>query len=370
MKKIALIRGKFLTRYDMEPFELLTSKYDITAFASKTPFSDSFNFPTIKLWSPMDLPDFPYKMQTLNRLFIDAHFLLGLGEKLRGFDIVHTSETYFHYTNQALNAKKKGYVNKVVINVLENIAFNNEGIWGRKNFKKRAINEADYFIAGSNKSKAALLAEGVPEHKISVVGLGINTKIFYPRKIKNSSRNINILFAGRIEEYKGVFDTVKAFETVFKDFPRYNLTLTIVGRGSKEKKLKELILRLGLDAKIIYKNASYEGMAEEYQNADIFLGPSKEDRYWQEQFGMVFAESLASGLPVITTDTGSIKETVGDAAIVVKPGSISEISAALKSLIKNPHKRLELGARGRERAQKVLSIDIVARKIDEIYQKL
>src|SRR5690348_16401037 len=138
MKKIALVRGKFLNAYEMQIFEPLAKKYDITAFGSLYPFHNNFIFPTVKLPSPTDIPEFPKKMSVLNRLFTDAHYLYGLEEKLKEFDIVHSAETYFHYTQQALDAKKKGYVKKVIATVLENIPFNNEGILGRKEFKERA----------------------------------------------------------------------------------------------------------------------------------------------------------------------------------------------------------------------------------------
>src|SRR3990172_12886687 len=156
-KKIAIVRGKFLNRYEMQFFEPLIRDFDITAFGSLTSFHDRFRFPVVKLPSPMDLPDFPYKMSVLNRLLTDAHYLVGLEEKLRGFDLVHTAETYFHYTQQCLNAKRKGYVKKVIATVLENIPFNNEGIWGRKAFKKRAREELDHVIALTHKTKEVLL---------------------------------------------------------------------------------------------------------------------------------------------------------------------------------------------------------------------
>jgi hypothetical protein len=167
--KVAVVRGKFLNKYEMQFFEPLADTFDITAFGSLTSFHDDFRFPVVKLPSPMDLPDFPYKMPVLNRLFIDAHYLLGLEGKLKGFDLVHTAETYFRYTQQCLNAKKKGYVKRVIATVLENIPFNNEGIAGRRGYKTRARRELDHIIALTNKTKTALLLEGADTKKITVI---------------------------------------------------------------------------------------------------------------------------------------------------------------------------------------------------------
>src|SRR5258708_4973788 len=132
MKKVALVRGKFLNLYEMQSFAPLTNRFDMTAFSSLFAIHKRFPFGVVRLLSPMDLPSFPYRMQVLNRLFVDAHYLYGLEKALDGYDIAHTAETYYGYTQQCLDAKKKGYVKRVVCTVWENIPFNNEGIRGRK----------------------------------------------------------------------------------------------------------------------------------------------------------------------------------------------------------------------------------------------
>ncbi len=53
--KVAIVRGKFLNKYEMQLYEPLFPRFDITAFGSLTPFQDTFAFPTVKLLSPMDL---------------------------------------------------------------------------------------------------------------------------------------------------------------------------------------------------------------------------------------------------------------------------------------------------------------------------
>src|SRR5258708_1740782 len=170
--KIAIVRGKFLNQYEMQSYKPLTDSYDLTAFGSVTAFHTQFNFPTVKLFSPLDLPRFPYKTQLLNRLFRDAQYLFGLEHALAKFDIVHTAETYFHFTNQCLDAKQKGYVKKVIVTVWENIPYNNEGILGRVEIKQRVLKDADHFIAVSERAKNALVLEGAHASKISVVSPG------------------------------------------------------------------------------------------------------------------------------------------------------------------------------------------------------
>ena len=384
-KKIAIVRGKYLNKYEMQIFEPLVSKFDITGFGSLKPFHDKYAFPVIKLPSPMDLPEFPYKMPILNRLFIDAQYLFGLEEKLKGFDIAHSAESYYRYTQQCLNAKKKGYVKKVIATVLENIPFNNEGIWGRKNFKKRARLELDHIIALTNKTKEALILEGADPGKITIIGHGINTLIFKPRSIVKTSSNarasedkqkskfdVNILFTGRLEFYKGIFDVVKAAEILLKnrDLKSYNLTFTFVGNGSQKKNLLQYEKELGIEKFIIHKEVSYDKMPYEYYLADIFIAPSKPIPTYEEQYCTVLLEAQASGLSIVTTKSGGIPENVGDAAILVEQGDYKAMANELKLFILNPKRRMEFSKKARKRAETVHDAKIIAKKLSDLYESI
>ncbi len=374
--KIAIVRGKHLNKYEMQFYEPLVEKYELVGFGSLRPFHDKFSFPVVKLPSPMDLPDFPFKMPILNRLFVDAQYLFGLEEKLKGFDIAHGAETYMHFTQQCLNAKKKGYVKKVVATVFENIPFGNEGIWGRKKFKQRAIKELDHIIAISQRAKEALILEGCEPKKITVINQHINTAVFKPRKnIKYQIPNIkkiNVLFVGRLELYKGVYEVIFAAKKLLSDpqLADYDLNFTLIGEGSEKKRLLELERRMGIAKQIIHKVVSYDKMPGEYQKADIFVAPSRATRHWQEQFSTVLLEAQASGLPIVTTLSGSIEENVGEAAIKVQPADFYSLAAAIKKLILNQKLRTELGRRARARAVKYFDIKIGAKKLEEVYERL
>lgn len=376
MKKIALVRGKFLNAYEMQSFEPLTKSYDITAFGSLQPFHNSFAFPTVNLPSPMDLPEFPKKMGIINRIYTDAHYLYGLEEKLKGFDIAHSAETYFHYTQQALNAKKKGYVKKVIATVLENIPFNNEGIWGRKEFKERARKELDHIIALTQRTKDTLLLEGVEPRKITVVSHGIDTKRFTPKKNwlknENNKKEFTILFSGRLEAYKGVYEIVYAAKLLLidQDLKNYLLKFVFVGKGSEEEKLLVLEKKLHVQKYIKHKSISYEDMPRLYQKADIFLAPSKPTFTYQEQYCTVLLEAQAAGLPIVTTYSGGIPENVGDAGVLVAPGDFYSLRNAIKKFILSPEKRISFAKKARRRAESVHDSKVIAQQIAKVYEKI
>src|SRR3972149_11143965 len=171
--RVAIIRGAFLNPFELQNYYPLKNKYELRAVSSLHPISENIEIPLTKTFSFTDLPNFPFKYQIINRLTVDAHYLFGLEQLLKGFDIAHVAETYYHYTIQAINAKKKGYVRKVISTVWEVIPFNNEGIWGRKWFKQQAYAGVDHFLAVTELAKKALLEEGVSGEKITVITMGV-----------------------------------------------------------------------------------------------------------------------------------------------------------------------------------------------------
>lgn len=378
MTKLAIVRGKFLNAYEMQAFEPLIKKYFVTAFGSLRPYHDSFAFPVVKLASPMDLPQFPLKMQILNRLFTDAHYLFDLEQQLQGYDIVHSAETYFHYTQQCLAAKKKKYVKKVVATVLENIPFNNEGIRGRKAFKMRARNELDHMIALTNRTKEALLLEGASENKITVIGHGINTKRFVPSidwlaEMGNKrKKKLTILFVGRLEEYKGVFELLYASKHLINDkkLQKFHLNFLFVGQGSQKEAMLEMEKRLGIEQFVNHLSVPYTEIAHMYQLADIFVAPSKADRYWQEQYNTTLLEAQSAGLPIVSTLSGGIPENLADAGILVQPSDVLSLAQAIKRFMLDPMQRVFYARKARERAETVHDSEIIAKKLSDVYKKV
>ena len=376
--KIAIVRGKFLNHYEMQFFEPMVREFDITAFGSQTPFHDSFAFPTKKLWCPMDVPEFPYKMSILNRLFVDAHYLLGLESALSGFDLVHTAETYYHYTQQALNAKRDGRVKKVIATVLENIPHNNEGIWGRKKFKARARKELDHIVALTRLTRDVLIDEGTDPEKITVIHHFVDTKRFAPdrnwlkRIADPKKREFTIMFSGRLEKYKGVYDILEAVNLLNKDkeLRSYTIKILFVGEGSEHKKLLERERELGINWHSQHESAKYLEMPDFYKRADIFVAPSIPTHTWIEQYCTALLEAQSMGLPIVTTRTGGIPENVGDAAMLVESGDVQSIAQAIKKYMVQPKRRVHYASLARARAESEHDKDIGAAKMASLYRKI
>ena len=367
--KTAIIRGKYLNKFEMQNYEPIAKKAGITAFASLKPLHGDFKLPVKKVFSPMDLPNFPKKMPILNRIFTDALYLPGLEPMLKGFDIVHVRETYFRITQQGIAAKKKGYVKKVLCTCSETIPFNHEGIRGRKAFKKNAHKNVDLFHCLTERAQDCLLKEGVKKDKIRVVGYGINLKRFRPDKgLRKDASMVNLLFVGRLVPEKCINELVDIFEILKKNFRK--ISLTIVGFGPLEKILKKKIqdkpmLRL---AQIVKRD--YAMMPLEYNKADIFIFPSCRTKHWEEYYGMALLEAMASGLPVVSTDSGAIPEVSGGNALIGPQKNAQALYDNIKSLISSESLRREYGNKAYTWAKKNFDAEKQAEKLYSLYEEV
>ncbi len=356
MTRVSLIRGAFLNPFELQSYYPLTKKFDIQAISSRKPINDKIKLPLVKLWSWTDLPTFPYKSQILNRLFRDEHYLFGLDRVLEGEDIAHVAETYYYYTYQAVRAKEKGLVKKVVSTVWENIPHNNETLKGRKSIKNYTHSRIDHFVTVTLQAREALIAEGVDKSKITVVPPGIDLTRFTPGPLRREV--LNILYVGRFVPEKGVVELLESFAEIKKQFPK--IKLTMIGDGPLADQVKAV-------AQV--KKVPYSGIHKEYQKADIFVLPSKGSKTWQEQFGMVLLEAMASGLPVVTTISGAMKEVCAKAALYADPGNAQDLSLKIIQVIKDLKKRQEMRKRSLVQVRQY-DIHKIARRIEEVYRRV
>ncbi len=359
--KIKIIRGAFLNPFELQNYYPLKEKFDIEVISSKRPLSDKIDLPLKKLLSPTDLPDFPYKYPILNRIFGDAQQLYGLHKVISGADIVHVAENYFGYVRQAIRAKRRGLVKKVISTIWETIPFNNQSLSGRRKNKLYAKENIDHFIAITQKAKASLLKEGVKEEKITVIPMGVDLDKFKPRPNKKNKRDINILCVARLVTEKGITDLIDTFWELKKDCK--NLNLTIIGSGPLKKEISGF-------KNIYVKNVPYNKIYLEYANADIFCLPSRATSTWEEQFGMCLVEAMASGIPIVSTKTGAIPEVCGEVALLVKPQTPHALYNAIHKLIYNRQQRQRMGKEGRIMAEEKYDSKKIVKQIAAVYQKV
>lgn len=350
--KISLVRGAFLNPFEIQNYYPLRDKYEIECVSSLRPLAE-VELKTRKLFSLSDI-EIPYKYQIFNRLFSDAHFLLGLEKAISGSDIAHVAETYFGFTKQAIVAKEKGLVKKVVSTCWEVIPHNNETLRGRRQIKEYCRDRIDHFLTPTLLAKQALIDEGVGEEKISVVPMGVQVEKY--KRTKRTGDKIRVLFVGRLVVDKGADLFIEAAKKIREKFS--DVEFVMIGKGPFETQARNN----GVEV----RSVSYDVMPLEYQNADIFCLPSQESKTWKEQYGMVFVEAMAAGLPIVTTGTGAIKEVCKDAAVYAKN---TDLEGRLIRLIEDEKHREKLGLRASLRSVD-FDVQRTSKMIEEVWLKV
>lgn len=368
MIRVALVRGKYLNQFEGQNFNFSKSQtVQLTGISSQFPLHDRLPFKTKKFLSLADIADNRITRFIANRTIGDLQILFGLEQEVGNFDIFHTADPHYYYSYQLAKLRHKGKINLLLSTVWETIPFNNESTHAKRIIKQFTTKNTDFFICPTQKAKDALIREGITSKRIILLPFGVNLDRF---TIKRKKRNeIVILFVGRLVEEKGVKDLFNAYKRIDSNL-RKRTKLKMTGDGALKDTLKQRIKKEGLDSFVSIENNPYKKMPRVYQSADIMVIPSKTTKTWEEQFGMVAVEALASGLPIIAYSSGALHEVISEAGIFLKEDDTGGLSNILTKLIKDDQLRLRLGKIARRRAEKNFDSKKVSAKHKLIYETL
>jgi spore coat protein SA len=173
---------------------------------------------------------------------------------------------------------------------------------------KQGLSQADLIIANSSSLKHKLSRRfPAVSGKIRKVWLGVDTGRFKPLAQGKASSDFTLLFAGRLIPRKGVPVLLKAVKLVRERVSK-PVKVWIAGgssQGGYSNRMRSLARSLGVDARFL-GTVAHRRIHRIYRQADVFICPSQK----HEAFGLVNVEALSSGLPVIASDLGGIKEIV------------------------------------------------------------
>lgn len=190
--------------------------------------------------------------------------------------------------------------------------------------------------------------------KCVIVPYGVDGKIMedskkYCAEYKNN-KEIIFLFVGRFVYYKGCSVLLEAFSKVKQG------KLILAGDGVLRQELMEQAERLGIAKKVEFViNPSDERVMELYRECDVFVLPSIQR---SEAFGLVQAEAMAYGKPVINTNLESGVPYVsldGKTGLTVEVGSVKKLAEAMIYMIENAEIRRNMGIAARKRAYEVFT---------------
>ena len=231
----------------------------------------------------------------------------------------------------------------------------------------RYIKRASHIIATSHNTRNDLIKYlKIPIDRISVIYNGVDHSIFKPHTIKPLGEPY-IFYTGSERPRKNLGRLFEAFAKLKKEFPE--LKLVKAGAcGRSEKYRRDTIKKLdslGIVQDIIFVDYIPEiDLAHYYSSAALLALPSL-----YEGFGLPALEAMACGCPVVTSNTSSLPEVVGEAGIMVNPYDTDSLAQAMRQVLTDDKLRDEMIKRGLEQAKK-FSWEKTAEQTQEVYNKL
>lgn len=242
-----------------------------------------------------------------------------------------------------------------------------------------ALNNAARILAVSNCTKQDLnRLFHVPANNVEVVYNAIDDRFRLGHTSEEERHTISeryqvnypfILYAGRISPHKNVARIIEAFSALKTDLSKEgkfdDLKLIIIGdEVSKHPDLRRAVVKSGVQYDVRFLGfVPIDVLRIFYDAAKVFIFPSL-----YEGFGLPPLEAMAHGTPVVASNTSSLPEVVGKAAVLVNPENVFEIKRALHKVLTDQTLREKMKTAGIEQAQR-FSWENSVRRIIEIYRE-
>lgn len=281
----------------------------------------------------------------------------------------------FHYTDHAMSLVQRAHPIVITVHDIAYIRFPDLLNKSRQVYKKyilySSIKKANVIIADSHSTKRDVIEFfNVDEKKVKVVHLGVESR-YRPissvedYRTKNNLPSKMILNIGTLEPRKNVVALIKAFKKLqeggIKDY-----VLVIAGeKGWLYKKIFEEIKSSGVEQSIrLLGVVRDEDLPLLYNCADLFVYPSL-----YEGFGLPPLEAMACGVPVVTSNTSSLPEVVGNAGIMVEPHDINALTETMASVLKDKELRRRMSSDGLKRS-KMFTWEKMVSEVLKIYNEV
>jgi len=193
----------------------------------------------------------------------------------------------------------------------------------RRLWAKKILEKADIVLVVSKHLNNEILGSNIHPKRMIITYNPVNTDIF---KIQDNVKKHNsIIFIGRLDNFKGAYKTVLAFSNIIEKIPEWDLV--IIGYGEDEVPIKKYVAdNITLKNKVkMLGQKEKEEIADELNKSAFLVFPSL-----HESFGLVIAEAMSCGVPVIVGNkTAPIEYVDEDCGLKIDAGDIQAISNAI-----------------------------------------
>jgi glycosyltransferase involved in cell wall biosynthesis len=192
---------------------------------------------------------------------------------------------------------------------------------------RRTLERVDCVCPVSEDLRHQIEDAGIRPNRTDVTYNPVDTELFVSSTRKESPRRI--AFAGRLEEYKGGLRVVKAFAEIAERWPGW--TLSIGGDGPERTAIQEFLDdNPGLYGRVdLLGECTKSELADLFAFSDFFVYPSR-----HETFGLVLAEAMSAGLPVIGPNCTAPPEYIDPrSGLLVPPDDLEAIARAMEQML-------------------------------------
>ncbi|MBI5670604.1 MAG: glycosyltransferase family 4 protein [Chloroflexi bacterium] len=349
-----------------------------------------------------------YRLEVLPLRFngsFHLHHYVGLGDQIRRFrpHIVHIDEEPYNLaTWQALyHARRAGA--KTLFFSWQNIQrdYPPPFSWG----ERWVLRHVDYAIVGTDSAAAVWRAKGYTGPLAVIPQFGVDPELFQSHQSSvisrqseevasfqlpvsspensvlstqhsvlntsnselgtRNSEQLTIGYIGRLVPEKGVHLLLDAAARL------PDVRLRLIGGGPEKAALQAQAERLGMAGRVTFVDQlpSIE-MPAQYRQLDALALPSLTRPNWKEQFGRVLVEAMASGVPVVGSDSGAIPDVIGGAGLVFPEGDVNALTDCLRRLQADAKLRADLAQKGRARVLAHFTQQQVAAATVAVYREM
>ena len=221
----------------------------------------------------------------------------------------------------------------------------------------------------SDTMRAKIIESGVPKENTSRIYNFVDRKEFSPKK-KDYWKNIGspvVFFVSKLSPNKGVEFLIKSASIVRDSMPnvKYFIAGPVSFEHEEENPWMKIVKDLKLENTVFFTGKiDRKDLPAACASSDVFCFPTL-----KESFGIVIAEAMACGLPIISTDIPVVREICGNSAVLVKEKDTEKIASATVDILKNKSKRGKLSKLSLERS-KIFDKKEIMRQYEELYDKM
>jgi len=259
---------------------------------------------------------------------------------------------------------------------------------GRIVVERAVVQAADRLIAQCPAERNELVDDyDADPGRVVVIPSAVNTIQFHPVAQDEARRRIGLATGGPVVVYVGRMLPRKDVRTIVRalallandegDDAPHNVTLLLVGGETAQPdpvatpeigELQRLAAELGVSERVTFVGKRQPDELRDYYSAGDVVVTTP----WYEPFGLTPLEGMACGRPVIGSAVGGITYTVADGAtgLLVPPRDPTALAAALRDLLTQPVRRMQMGQAARARVERDFTWTTVARRTAALYESL